>query len=291
MASASGVSTLAEDLLCPICLSIFQEPQMLGCGHNFCLSCLESCVPKGQLEWPCPECRQLFSLQEQAPNRALASLAEKARRLKLDEMPQEGGAGGCDFCEEHDEPLKLFCTQDKGPICVICRDLPQHQGHEFLPIKNAAKLYQEKFQVCLSQLEEGRTQSYDHQIQQKESMARLESYTERLLDRISSEFKILHQLLQEKKKSLVKIAADIKEEKLSEMEGNMLYLQDNESSHMEVISLVRAALETPDCFTFLRGVKELMGRADCDIIWSLPIFSFVSFWGRLSILEQRKTVG
>uniref|UniRef100_A0A8D2J5Q2 Uncharacterized protein n=1 Tax=Varanus komodoensis TaxID=61221 RepID=A0A8D2J5Q2_VARKO len=133
---ARMASSLAEDLVCPVCLAIFREPHLLGCGHNFCLSCLQGCVPKGQGAGTCPECRLPFQLRELKPNRALASLSSKARRLRLDEGP------AVHFCEEHDEPLKLFCCQESAPICVICRDLPQHRGHDFLPTQNAVKYAQ-----------------------------------------------------------------------------------------------------------------------------------------------------
>lgn len=142
MASVREVSNFTEDLLCPICLSIFRDPHMLECGHSFCAPCLEPCIPKSQRRGICPECRRPFALRHMAVNRALCSLAEKARLLKLDEGPQLGGAAGWYFCEEHEEPLKLFCSQDEGPVCVICRDLPQHRGHDFLPIKNAVQAYQ-----------------------------------------------------------------------------------------------------------------------------------------------------
>uniref|UniRef100_A0A8D0BCD3 Uncharacterized protein n=1 Tax=Salvator merianae TaxID=96440 RepID=A0A8D0BCD3_SALMN len=134
MASVREVSSFTEDLLCPICLSIFRDPHMLECGHSFCAPCLEPCIPKGQRRGLCPECRRPFALRRMAVNRALCSLAEKARLLKLDEGPGLGGSGGWYFCEEHEEPLKLFCSQDEGPVCVICRDLPQHRGHDFLVI-------------------------------------------------------------------------------------------------------------------------------------------------------------
>nr|XP_048674749.1 zinc finger protein RFP-like isoform X3 [Caretta caretta] len=143
MASALDASSLAEDLLCPICLSLFRDPRMLECGHSFCAACLEPCVPKGQGRGLCPECRHPFALRRVATNWALCSLAEKARLLKLDEGAQPGGKGsGWSICLEHEEPLKLFCSQDEGPVCVICRDLPQHRGHDFLPIKNAVQKYQ-----------------------------------------------------------------------------------------------------------------------------------------------------
>lgn len=125
---------------------------MLRCGHNFCLSCLESCISGGQKMSKCPECRHPFSRQEFTCNRVLANLAKKAHRLRLDQelLPATSLVG---FCEDHDEPLKLFCQQDLVPICVICRDLPQHRGHDFLPTKNAveyAKVRSESGQYCLN---------------------------------------------------------------------------------------------------------------------------------------------
>ncbi|KAK9405857.1 zinc-binding protein A33-like [Crotalus adamanteus] len=120
MASVREVSSFTEDLLCPICLSLFRDPHMLECGHSFCAPCLETCIPREL----CPD------------------LSEKARLLKLDEGAQLSGTGSWYFCEEHEEPLKLFCSQDEAPICVICRDLPEHRGHDFLPIKNAVQTYQ-----------------------------------------------------------------------------------------------------------------------------------------------------
>uniref|UniRef100_A0A670YY34 Tripartite motif containing 69 n=1 Tax=Pseudonaja textilis TaxID=8673 RepID=A0A670YY34_PSETE len=140
MSSVQEVSSFTEDLLCPICLSLFREPHILECGHSFCAPCLEPCIPKGESQGLCPECRHPFTLHH--VNRALSSLAKKARLLKLDEGTQLSSTGGWYFCEEHGEPLKLFCRQDKESVCVICRDLPQHRGHNFLPIKNAVQAYQ-----------------------------------------------------------------------------------------------------------------------------------------------------
>ncbi|XP_032997479.1 nuclear factor 7, brain-like isoform X2 [Lacerta agilis] len=217
-------SSLAEDLLCPICLSIFQEPHLLGCGHNFCLPCIKSCVPAGQDAGSCPECRRPFGLQELVSNRALGNVAQKVRLMKLDGEPLPAAAR--DFCEEHEEPLKLFCLQDRVLICVICRDLPCHRGHKFLPIKNAVK-YAQHFTKCT-------------------------------LSHISREFEALHQILHEKEDNFKKRVQKISERNLQDMQNNITYLKDEASSYTEMIASIKAALETTDHVAFLKGFKQVM---------------------------------
>ncbi|XP_062978370.1 uncharacterized protein LOC134395995 [Elgaria multicarinata webbii] len=257
MASVREVSSIAEELLCPICLSIFQDPRMLVCGHNFCLSCIESCViSKGQHQGTCPECRTPFSLQDVACNRVLANLSEKARLLKLEEGPPSSRY----FCEEHEEPLKLFCSQDEAPICVICRDLPQHQGHSFLPFKNAVKTYQEKLKASQEPLEDGVKWATTTQFRQLKAIEELEGLSQHLCGCIFIAFEELRELLNEREQSMLGTVKQMKEDNLAEMEGRLEYLKAYESSHAETISSIQAALDETNEFAFLKGIKELMGR-------------------------------
>nr|XP_020669772.1 uncharacterized protein LOC110090488 [Pogona vitticeps] len=262
MASIREVSRIAEDLLCPVCLSIFQDPRMLGCGHNFCLSCLESCISsKGRHEGSCPECRKPFSLQEAAHNRVLANLSEKARLLKL-EGP--GGTGSWYFCEEHEEPLKLFCSQDEAPICVICRDLPQHQSHSFLPIKNAVKVYQEKLKASLEPLEDGVKRATSNQSRQLETIEELESLHQNLCGSIFIAFEELREILNEKEQAMMETVKQMKEDNQADMESRLEHLKARESSHTETLGRIQATLEETNEFAFLKDIKELMRQVqDC----------------------------
>ncbi|XP_042311779.1 nuclear factor 7, brain-like [Sceloporus undulatus] len=259
-------SSLAEDLLCPICLALFQEPQMLGCGHNFCLACLRSCLARegGKEEAPCPECRLPFQLQDLAPNRALASLARKLRGFQWD--PEEPFPGAllkeeeAFFCQEHQEPLKLFCLQDRLPLCVICRDLPRHHRHRFLPTKNALdyaqgklkpykKLLQRKLAFIIS----------DESVQEKE-IAKLESCTEDILGDISSGFELLHQTLHEKEESFKRSLQEIKEKNLEEMNDVLNFIKEDRNLYTEKLTKIKVALRSTDHLAFLKDFKDLMGK-------------------------------
>ncbi|KAJ7317285.1 hypothetical protein JRQ81_003447 [Phrynocephalus forsythii] len=255
-------SSLAEDLVCPICLALFQEPHMLSCGHNFCLACLKSCVSEGgPPEGTCPECRQPFELGGLACNRALGNLAQKARRLKLDQRGDDAAAAFLGhFCEDHDEPLKLFCKQDRLPICVICRDLPEHRRHDFLPTKNAVDYAQKKLKPYLKSLKKTLKDIVRAESNQQQEIASLERCAEDTLSDIAREFKTLHQILHEKEEDIKKQFQEMKEENLEEMQEALTSLKDDVSLHTELIAGIKTALATADHVSFLKDFKDLMGK-------------------------------
>ncbi|XP_046548315.1 tripartite motif-containing 13-like isoform X2 [Haliotis rubra] len=50
-----------EDLICPICSSVFDEPKLLPCAHRFCRKCLLDYVgSRSSNHCPCPLCKASF---------------------------------------------------------------------------------------------------------------------------------------------------------------------------------------------------------------------------------------
>ncbi|XP_032065518.1 zinc-binding protein A33-like isoform X2 [Thamnophis elegans] len=258
MASVREVSSFTEDLLCPICLSLFREPHILVCGHSFCASCLEPCIPKGESHGLCPECRHPFTLRH--VNRALGSLAKKARLLKLDERAQLSGTAVWFFCEEHEEPLKLFCNQDEEPVCVICRDLPQHRGHDFLPIKNAVQTYQDQLKASLEPLEKDLKRLKRSQCHQRKNILELKTCSESLSDHISGEFAKMHQLLNDRELIIQQALKNQREKNLAQMETKLKELDCKIASRSETLRRVQAGLESKDHISFLKDAKGLLER-------------------------------
>ncbi|AWP17773.1 putative E3 ubiquitin-protein ligase TRIM8 [Scophthalmus maximus] len=88
---------LEEELLCPICLSVFTEPVQLPCSHSFCRACISSWVA-GRAAVRCPECNRGY---ERAPplqaNVNLARFVERFNALSAEraaaEEPGPGGQG------------------------------------------------------------------------------------------------------------------------------------------------------------------------------------------------------
>uniref|UniRef100_A0A8C3K4S8 Uncharacterized protein n=1 Tax=Calidris pygmaea TaxID=425635 RepID=A0A8C3K4S8_9CHAR len=137
--SHSGISHSKANTCCSICLEVFQDPMFIHCGHSFCQSCITQNWEGLTTNFSCPQCRQTVSQKSLCPNRELANMIEAAKRLNVQQVREV--EGGENLCEKHQEPLKLFCQDDKRLICVVCDRSKVHRDHSVAPIEEAAQEY------------------------------------------------------------------------------------------------------------------------------------------------------
>ncbi|GAB5582864.1 tripartite motif-containing protein 72 [Prionailurus iriomotensis] len=125
MSAAPGL--LHQELSCPLCLQLFDAPVTAECGHSFCRACLSRVAgePAADGTVPCPCCQALTRPQALSTNLQLARLVEG-----LAQVPQG-------HCEEHLDPLSIYCEQDRALVCGVCASLGSHRGHRLLPAAEA----------------------------------------------------------------------------------------------------------------------------------------------------------
>lgn len=142
MASVASVTSLADEVNCPICQGSLREPVTIDCGHNFCLGCLTRyCeIPGPDPEEPpiCPLCKEPFRTGSFRPNWQLASVVENIERLKLVSRPDSEEE---DTCHEHREKIYFFCEDDEMQLCVVCREAWEHRAHTVRFLEDAAVPY------------------------------------------------------------------------------------------------------------------------------------------------------
>ena len=126
MASALGETsksdkTGTEQLKCPICLDVYNNPRVLNCLHSFCEPCIQSLVTKGQDKTAvptgimCPLCRT--ETLSPCPNKPLT---EWVKQLPLSKsiLP---------LLERHGHEAK------KVKYCTMCSS---HTGIDHIPCRN-----------------------------------------------------------------------------------------------------------------------------------------------------------
>uniref|UniRef100_A0A8C1IBI6 Uncharacterized protein n=1 Tax=Cyprinus carpio TaxID=7962 RepID=A0A8C1IBI6_CYPCA len=137
-------STLSLYLMCPVCLSDFNDPVSLPCEHVFCRQCITSYLESHEGAHKCPECRQNFTRQDLKGNRVLKNVVDVLQQQKLKTRQQTPKNAQEMLCSEHMEPLKLFCENDQRLVCLICKEGEKHCGHSFKPVKEAMEISEER---------------------------------------------------------------------------------------------------------------------------------------------------
>lgn len=152
-----------DTFACPVCLDILKDPATLPCGHSYCLACIQNHWDKGgsQGQYSCPQCRQVFNPRPSlAKSTLLVEAMEKLRTNSLKErpstsvssappsmpiylevLPDAGPRPGSVYpqlptvgprpCPQHNQPLDLFCHDDKECVCEVCCQ-HGHKGHHVL---------------------------------------------------------------------------------------------------------------------------------------------------------------
>ncbi|KAL6478867.1 hypothetical protein MHYP_G00123000 [Metynnis hypsauchen] len=193
MATESSLSE--NDLSCTLCHKIYVDPVLLSCRHSFCKNCLKEYRQKKKT-LKCSLCKKQCPKGFPPPNLQLKALC--------DSFLQERNTSAVrsePLCILHKEELKLFCLEDKQPVCVVCRDSKLHSRHSFRPLDEAALEHREELRAKLKPLEE-KLHSFlkaklicDHTAQHITSQA---EHTER---RIKEEFEKLHQFLRDEEEN------------------------------------------------------------------------------------------
>ncbi|XP_014811568.1 PREDICTED: tripartite motif-containing protein 7-like [Calidris pugnax] len=201
MAARKPVEILWEEACCSICLGIFQDPVSIHCGHSFCRSCITETWEGLTTNFSCPQCRETGEQMSLRPNRELANMIEVAKSLNV--KPVREVEGGENFCEEHQEPLKLFCQDDKRLICVVCDRSKVHRNHSVVPMHEAAQEYKKQIQIQLHLL---KSEQEALQSSVKDTQDRLKDHTERTeaaKQEIVKTYRKLHEILDKEESSLL----------------------------------------------------------------------------------------
>ncbi|XP_077119109.1 uncharacterized protein LOC143775153 [Ranitomeya variabilis] len=116
--SAMASADLRDELLCSVCLSIFKDPVMLRCGHNFCRVCIGRVLDTqdGSGVYSCPECREEF--QERPALMRNLYLYNVAERFLITQQEQEEITGiCCTYCVDSPVPAVRSCLHCEASLC------------------------------------------------------------------------------------------------------------------------------------------------------------------------------
>ncbi|KAJ7317215.1 hypothetical protein JRQ81_003377 [Phrynocephalus forsythii] len=249
---------LGEEASCPVCGEYFQDPVSAPCGHNICQACLAQGWRDPQGDAPsCPQCGKSSPRGSFAPNPHLAKIVEIVRGLDL--------LGGLEeeepVCERHLELLKLFCEDDKIPICLVCQLSREHRHHTVVPAEEATQDYKEQFQMELQMWKQRRKNLQTlKEAEARRSWELLEKLgNERM--KIFSEFEHLHMFLEDQEELLLAKLEQLEKEIIAEEKTIMSSLSEEISKLSDLIHEMEEKYKQP-VKEFLQDIKNTLSRRD-----------------------------
>ncbi|XP_037344217.1 E3 ubiquitin-protein ligase TRIM39-like [Pungitius pungitius] len=125
--AAAGTVLTKEQLLCPICLDLFNQPVSTPCGHNFCRDCIQRYWQSANLS-QCPMCKQKFYRRpELKVNTFICEVAsqfknslekkDKEESITVDQHSSHKGDVSCDVCVGKGVKALKSCLECLASFC------------------------------------------------------------------------------------------------------------------------------------------------------------------------------
>lgn len=278
------MDSLEKQLVCPICLEMFQKPVViLPCQHNLCRKCANdvfqasnpylssrsaSSVSSGG-RFRCPSCRHEVVLDRHGVYGLQRNLlVENIIDMYKQQQQQQGGdskpsepAAEFLMCEEHpEEKINIYCVSCSAPTCSMCKVFGSHRECEVAPLQTVFNTHKAELTDCISLLvgNNERTQAIISRLE--ETCRAVDENGRRQKAQVCECFDALFSLLEQRKLSLTQRITAEQEEKSDYIRG----LRGKYGEHLEsgaaVLQGALQTLEQPDHALFLQEAKPLLQR-------------------------------
>ncbi|XP_049637970.1 tripartite motif-containing protein 59-like [Suncus etruscus] len=255
-----------DELTCPICYSIFEDPRVLPCSHTFCKTCLESILRAAspfyiwrplRIPLKCPSCRSMTAV---APS-GIDSLPVNFALKGIIEKYQQEDHSEIATCPEHyRQPLNVYCLLDKKLVCGHCLTMGQHKNHPIDDLNSAYLKEKETPKELLQQLSDAHWTGLSHLIQKlEEQKLNSERMVQRNKEVVLQYFKELSDVLEQKKKLFLTALCGVSKRICQIYMPEIERMRELQEQQLELVTLATSLQEeTP--LEFLEKVDHVRHR-------------------------------
>ncbi|XP_053908052.1 zinc finger protein RFP-like [Cuculus canorus] len=257
-----SVEKLRNEVSCFLCQGFFKDPVSIHCGHNFCQACIARFWEGRTDDFSCPSCKETVPQRSLRPSYELANITEVAKgwtlQLAKEVKKKEKGEN---WCEEHQEALKLFCEDEKKLICVVCDRSKVHREHSVVPVNEAAQEYKE--QIC-TQLQHLKTEQHALLSSRDERIYRIQYHAKKMeieKQKIVTKYKQLKEFLEEQKSFQLDYLEQLDTEIMKAHNGILNKISEKITSLEMLMDKMEKTCRKPDC-ELLKDIKAIFSRCE-----------------------------
>ncbi|XP_014870536.1 zinc-binding protein A33-like [Poecilia latipinna] len=240
-------SVQREDLLCPVCQNIFENPVTLTCEHSFCVSCLKTNWAERETT-ECPVCKRRSSKTIPVPDFSLKMASDEVRASGFELL-----------CSLHAETLSLFCVDEQQLLCRVCRESETHSEHKLQLTEEAGQQAKKTLQDSLKPLRKRMRLIREVKGSCDQTAGHIKTQAEATERKIKEQFKRLHQFLEEEEEARLNALREEEEQKSHMMAEKIRALNKEISDLSGLIKTTENELRAKDV-QFLLNYKETVER-------------------------------
>ncbi|KAM5181702.1 E3 ubiquitin-protein ligase TRIM13 [Mantella aurantiaca] len=300
--TANTMDVLEEELKCPICHCVFEDPRVLPCSHNFCKKCLEGVLDGNSRHvlwrpssFKCPTCRKEISTMggnSHQVNYVLKGIVEKYNKIKATPtMP---------ICKDHNgQPLNIFCSTDLKLICGFCATSEEHKDHVFSSFNDAYSQEKRSLETLCQGIENWQNTDIQTHLNLLESSKReaLQLLTKDS-DKVKAYFEKLQHVLEQKKNEILSDFETMKLEVMQAYDPEINKVNTMMNEKKKACDIAEDFKNITDPFLFLQKMEEfrekvqrikapLPSAADIAAISCMKNFG-TSMWDNVRLVDVDK---
>lgn len=277
-----------DELTCPICYSIFEDPRVLPCSHTFCRNCLENVLQASgnfyiwrplRIPLKCPNCRSSIEI---APTGIESLPVNFALRAIIEKYQQEDHPHIVTCPEHYRQPLNVYCLLDKKLVCGHCLTIGQHHGHPIDDLQSAYLKEKDTPQKLLEQLTDTHWTDLTCLIEKLEEQ---KSHSEKMVQSekavVLQYFKELSDTLEQKKKFFLTALCEVGNLINQEYTPHIERIKEMREQQLELMTLT-TSLREESPLKFLEKVDDVRQRVQVLKQRPLPEVQCIEIYPRVS---------
>ncbi|CAO2602916.1 Tripartite motif-containing protein 59 [Lemmus lemmus] len=277
-----------DKLTCPICYSIFKDPQVLPCSHTFCRNCLENVLQATgnfyiwrplRIPLKCPNYRSIIEIS----STGIESLPVNFTLRAIIEKYQQEDHPDVVTCPEHyRQPLNVYCLLDKKLVCGHCLTIGQHHGHPIDDLQSAYLKEKDTPQKLFKQLTDTHWTDATRLIQRlEEQKCHSEKMAQGDKEFVLQYFKELSDTLEQKKKIFLAALCDVGKLINQEYTPQIERVKEIKEQQLELMT-VTTSLQDESPLKFLEKIDDVRQRVQVLKRRPLPEVQPVEIYPRVS---------
>ncbi|TDH10081.1 hypothetical protein EPR50_G00071270 [Perca flavescens] len=279
----AALATLEKQLICPICLELFNKPVViLPCQHNLCRKCANELYQPSLFQarttmqvnsgrFRCPSCRHEVVLDRHGVYGLQRNLlVENIIDVYKQEVSNNSNATSplplpppCALltCADHEgEKVNIYCLTCQLPTCSLCKVFGAHQACQVAPLTDICQQHKDELSEAVSSLVavNDKVQTLINELE--ETCRNIEENCKTQKQSVCETFGRVFSILEERQKMMTQRISTEQEEKTGHAQALMCCFGDSVEANSKLVERAVSSMEEPDMVAFVQNSKELITK-------------------------------